>query len=307
MSSGVQVYIFGRRHTTLHSRVIRRVVNIRGALTHQVQHQNKLWAAHTPRSDHCGVQYTARKGRQLRESTAVDIDLPSPLDNLEIGNAFSGRFWRMPTRGDGRTPREWRRIYTCFEDLFLHLFTLVHILWSRKALLGWWRGCPGEARRMAAWFTFTVAFSTTLISQVWRMIIHPLGGLETSAENRWRGTCFMICFLGVFFKEFAVHNRTDVFLNHIPFSFRYLGPVFLSSIFMNLKITKVCWQTETHANPTVGLISEFAWRTTRLWSRQVTVSLEVQWQQCWGQTLSAPRRAARYLDRFRYRSTLDGR
>lgn len=106
MSSGVQVYISGRRHATVHSRVIRRVVNIRGALTHQVQHQNKLWAAHTPRSDHCGVQYHARKGRLLRErSTAVDIGLSSPLDNLEIGNAFPGRFWRTPTRSYGRTPR----------------------------------------------------------------------------------------------------------------------------------------------------------------------------------------------------------
>lgn len=157
---------------------------------------------------------------------------------------------------------------------------------------------------MAAWFTFTIAFSTTLITQVWRRIMHLPGGPETSAKTDGEPLVFFFFPLS---KNKVYVNAPTFPLNHISFSFRYLDPVFLSSIFTNLKITKVCWQTGTHANPTAGLISEFAWRTIRLWSRQVTASLEVQWQQCWGQTLSAPRTVALYLDRFKYRSTLDGR
>lgn len=199
MSSAVQVYISGRRHTTVHSRVIRRVMNIRGALTHQVQHQNKLWAAHTRRSDHCGVQYHARRGRLLTErSTAVDIGLPSPLDNLEIGNAFDAR----QQGATGELPGSEEGFIRVLEIFY---FWSICLPWCKYfgigrfcCFIGWWRGCPGEARRMAAWFTFTIAFSTTLISQVWGRIMHLPGGPETSAKTDGEPLVFMFWF---FLKE----------------------------------------------------------------------------------------------------------
>lgn len=171
---------------------------------------------------------------------------------------------------------------------------------------GWWRGCPGETRRMAAWFTFTIAFSTTLISQVWKRMYISLVVLRPR-RNQMESRLFNFPPLFFFYNRISFMLLHDVFLNNISFSFRYLDPEFLSWISTNLKITKVCLQTETHASPTAGLILEFAWRTIRLWSLQVTASLEVQWHQCWGQTLSAPRTVALYLHRFKYPSTLAGR
>lgn len=71
-------------------------------------------------------------------------------------------------------------------------------------LLWWWRGCPqGSERRMAAWITFTVAFSTTLITQVFssgvfELNLHefknPQGSLANG--NACKPTCrtyFRIC------------------------------------------------------------------------------------------------------------------
>lgn len=132
------------------------------------------------------VEYSTMQGKDAcwkKGSEAVDIGLPSPLDNLEIGNGFDARH----TRSYLRAPLEWKegfiRLFCLF---FCFVFPpLVYLFWSREVLLGWWRGCPGEATRMAAWFTFTIAFSTTLISQVWRRMRHlPLWSQRQHGELR---------------------------------------------------------------------------------------------------------------------------
>lgn len=133
-----------------------------------------------------------------RKKQGLDIGLPSPLDNLEIGNAFSGRFWRTPTRSYGELPGSEEGFIPVLEIFFLSIC----LPWCKYfgiaklfCFIGWWRGCPGEARRMAAWFTLTIAFSTTLITQVWRRIIHLPGGPETN------GKPLVSCFFLFFFKK----------------------------------------------------------------------------------------------------------
>lgn len=115
MSSGVQVFISGRRHARVHSRVKRRVVNIRGASTHQVQHQNKLWAAHTSRSDHCGVQYMRGRDACWEKEARLWI-LVFPHLWITWKRFF---LWTLLTHANKELQEnspEWRRIYTCFND-----------------------------------------------------------------------------------------------------------------------------------------------------------------------------------------------
>lgn len=135
MSSAVQVYISGRRHTTVHSRVIRRVMNVRGALTHQVQHQNKLWDARTPPSDHCGVQYHARRGRLLTERSSSRLWIllfPHLLDNLEGWKRF---LWTLLTHAN----KELRvnslgvkkDLYVFLEIFFSFFFSSICLPWCK--------------------------------------------------------------------------------------------------------------------------------------------------------------------------------
>lgn len=96
-----------------------------------------------------------------------------------LTHATQGATWELPWS-------EKKDLYAFFCLFFCFVFPpLVYLFWSREVLLGWWRGCPGEATRMAAWFTFTIAFSTTLISQVWRRMRHlPLWSQRQHGELR---------------------------------------------------------------------------------------------------------------------------
>lgn len=128
--------------------------------------------------------------RQTDRRTSVDFSLHSPLDNLGDWKRFLlDAFDAQKPGATGELPGSEEGFIFCFRFFFIFFLFCVprcEYFGIERFCSSWLvTRCPGEERRMAAWFTFTIAFSTTLITQVRK-------GPVITKPRRWQMETFFL-------------------------------------------------------------------------------------------------------------------